>query len=134
MSGFQQVVIEGRLGRDPEMRFTANGKAVTTFSVAVDDGYGDRKETEWFQVVTWEKTAEACGQYLEKGREVLVSGRMKTRTFNGRDGQKQYRTELIAQRVEFIGGQRGAGDIDPRDLPFPGGEGDIDPEDLPFED
>lgn len=124
-----QIVV-GRLGGDPEMRYTANGKATTSFSVAADAGFGDSKRTEWFRVVTWDKTAEACAQYLAKGSLVAIVGRTETRSWDGSDGVKKYRTELIAERVQFLdskgdraaaGGSVGAdsdGDIDPSELPF----------------
>ncbi len=123
--------IIGHLGADPEMRYTNNGTAVTTFSVASSRKYqgGDgqqREETEWFRVVTWNKLAETCSQYLEKGRLVYVEGRMQTRSWEGDDGQKRYTTELIAQEVKFLSGGNGQrasvsandGDIEPDDLPF----------------
>lgn len=124
---FQSVVIAGRLGRDPEMRYTEGGKAVTNFSVAVD-GRG-RDETEWFNVVCWEKTAEAAAQYLVKGSKALVSGRMQTRSWD-KDGVKQYRTELIADRVQFLDGRNQTEDHE--GLPVRDVGGSIDPDDLPF--
>ncbi len=116
--GFQCVIIEGNLGKAPEMRYTANGNAVTTFSVAVN-GFND--EVEWFNVVAWEKRAEWAAQWLEKGKPVLVRGRLKTRSYDDRDGIKRYRVELIAESLDFVaGGKQEAknDDIDPDDLPF----------------
>lgn len=118
MTGVNKCLIIGNLGRDPEMRFTANGAAVTTFSVAVND-YEDR--TEWFSVVAWNKLAETCAQYLRKGRQVYIEGRMQTRSWE-QEGQKKYRTELVAQTVQFLGAREGepvsAYDPDQEDLPF----------------
>lgn len=122
-----KAIIVGRLGRDPEMQYTPNGNAVTKFSVATDSGFGDKKKTEWFNVVTWEKTAEACAQYIVKGSLVYVEGRMETRTWDNKEGVKQYRTELVAERVQFLDpkGERAVRDAAPV-------EGDIDPDELPF--
>lgn len=123
-----KAMVIGHLGADPEMKYTANGNAVTTFSVATSRKYtvdGQQKEeTEWFRVVTWNRLAESCSQYLEKGRLVYVEGRMQTRSWEGQDGGKRYTTELIAQEVKFLGGRPGGSDapqgdyVEPDDLPF----------------
>jgi single-strand DNA-binding protein len=121
-------MVIGRLGQDPEMKYTPNGKAVTNFSIATDSGFGENKKTEWFRVTCWEKTAEACAQYLAKGSLAYVEGRMETRSWE-KDGVKQYRTELIAERVQFLDpkgaresredyARQEADDIDPDNLPF----------------
>ena len=126
---FQSVIIAGNLGRDPEMQYTASGKAVTKFSVAVSTR---KNETEWFNVVCWERTAELAAQYLRKGSKALVSGRMQTRSWDNAEGVKQYRTELIADSVRFLD-PRGANDGDPDGLPSRDvSSRDIDPDDLPF--
>jgi single-strand DNA-binding protein len=107
MAGLNKVMLIGNLGTDPEMRYTANGNAVTTFRLACTRNYsgpdGDRREeTEWFTVVTWNKLAETCSQFLEKGRRAYVEGRLQTRSWEGQDGQKRYRTEVIANTVLFL--------------------------------
>ena len=139
-----KCMVIGHLGADPEMRYTANGSAVTTFSVASSRSFNDasgerREETEWFRVVTWNRLAEICAQYLTKGRQVYVEGRIQTRSWEGQDGQKRYTTELIAQEVKFLGGGRdgggnsgGGGFASPGFATGPDNEGDIDPDDLPF--
>lgn len=111
--GFQSVVIMGRLGKEPEMKYTASGTAVTTFSVAVGSKYKDVEETEWFNVVLWDKVAETAAQYLTKGREVLIQGSLKTRSWAGQDGVKQYRTELIGRTVQFVGNKPAENDMEP---------------------
>lgn len=132
-----KVMIIGNLGADPEMRYTANGSAVTTFRVATSRTYtnsnGERvEETEWFRCVAWARLAELCAQYLSKGRQVYVEGRMQTRSWEGQDGQKHYMTELIAEQVKFLGGRGEASTFTPG-LPVGADtEGDIDPDDLPF--
>lgn len=129
--GLNKVMLIGHLGADPEMRYTANGAAVTTFRMAVSRGWttesGDRREeTEWLSVVTWNKLAEICAQHLGKGRKVYVDGRLATRSWE-KDGQKHYRTEVVASNVLFLerkdgsgpsGGYADAGEEDPSDLPF----------------
>ena len=133
MRDLNRVMIIGNAGKDPEMRFTANGSPVTSFSLAVNryrsGTDGDRKEeTEWFNVVAWNKLAETCNQFLGKGRRVYVEGRLQTRSWDGQDGQKRYRTEIIANDVLFLdrkgaamdGGEAGAetDHFDAEDLPF----------------
>ncbi len=113
--GLNKVMIIGNLGRDPEMRFTPSGAPVTSFSVAVSrswtprDGGERREETEWFNVVTWNKLAETCNQYLTKGMKVYIEGRLQTRSWEGQDGQKHYRTEVVAQEMQMLTprGERG---------------------------
>jgi len=107
MAGLNKVMIIGNLGTDPEMRYTANGKAVTTFSIACNRNFSGadgerREETEWFSIVTWEKLAETCSQFLQKGRRAYVEGRLHTRSWDGPDGNKRYRTEVIANTVLFL--------------------------------
>lgn len=107
MAGLNKVMLIGNLGTDPEMRYTANGNAVTTFRMAVSRTYtgsdGERKEeTEWFSVVAWNKLAETVSQYLQKGRSAYVEGRLQTRSWEGQDGQTRYRTEVVANTIQFL--------------------------------
>ena len=142
MGNLNECMIIGRLGRDPEMRYTPNGNPVTEFSVAASRQYttsdGERREeTEWFNVIAWERLAETCAQYLSKGREVYVEGRMRTRSWDGECGKKHYRTELVAQVVQFLGGREGGDQRSdaPAMAEMPVGadaEGDVEPDDLPF--
>jgi len=133
--GLNKVMLIGNLGADPEMRYTANGSAVTTFRLAVSRSYsgdeGRREETEWFTVVTWNKLAELLGQHLQKGRKVYVEGRFTTRSWDGPDGQKRYRTEVVANQVLFLDRMQGSQFSD-AGMGLPVG-GDLDPDDLPFE-
>src|SRR5579859_3027293 len=121
MAGVNKVIIVGNLGKDPEMRYTQNGSPVTTFSVAVNRTWKspegeNREETEWFNVVCWSKLAEIANQYLAKGRQVFIEGRLQTRSWDDpQTGEKKYRTEVIANEMQMLG-QRGdapAGDRGP---------------------
>ncbi|MSQ41661.1 MAG: single-stranded DNA-binding protein [Dehalococcoidia bacterium] len=121
------------------MRYTANGQAVTTFNVAVNRRAGGqegerRDDTTWFRVVAWERLAETCAQYLQKGRAVLVEGRIVTRSWDGQDGQKHYAWELRADNVQFLGGRgESSGAAASPGLPVGAdGEGDLEADDLPF--
>ena len=94
------VAISGRLSQVPEQRYTQSGKTVCLLNVAVEDGWGEKKVTNFFRVVTWEKVAENCAAYLTKGQVVTVEGRLTTRQYE-KDGVKHYITEIVARRVEF---------------------------------
>ena len=107
------AIVVGNLGKDPEVRFTQSGRAVANFSVATSDSWtgqdGNRQErTEWHNIVVWGKQAELCGQYLAKGRQVFVQGRIQTRSWEDKTGNTRYTTEIVAQRVQFLGGAGGA--------------------------
>jgi single-strand DNA-binding protein len=118
MRGLNKVQIIGNLGRDPEMRYTPNGKPVTSFTVAVSRSWlkpeGERVErvekTEWFNVVAWERLAEICNQYLTKGSAVYVEGRLETRSWEAENGQKHFRTEIIANEVIILDKRGRAGE------------------------
>lgn len=107
------AILVGNLGKDPEVRFTQSGRAVANFSVATSEVWtgqdGNRQErTEWHNVVVWGKQAESCGQYLAKGRQVFVQGNIRTRSYEDKTGNTRYVTEVVAQRVQFLGGGGGA--------------------------
>ncbi|MDE0824891.1 MAG: single-stranded DNA-binding protein [Dehalococcoidia bacterium] len=103
-----KIIVIGHLGRDPEMRYTPNGQAVTSFSVASSrrytSGAGEQKEeTEWFNVSAWGKLGETCNQYLTKGQQVYIEGRMSSRTYEGRDGQTRVSIDVFLNDVQFLG-------------------------------
>jgi len=105
--GLNKVMLIGRLGRDPEMRYTPTGKPVTSFSVATNRTWvtadGERREaTEWFNVVAWRELAEICHQHLAKGSKVYIEGRLQTRSWESQDGQKHYRTEVVADEMIIL--------------------------------
>lgn len=99
-----KVILVGRLARDPEVRYTQSGKAVASFSIAVNrfGGGQGQEQTDFIPIVAWEKLAEICGNNLTKGRRVLVEGRLQIRSYDGNDGQKRRVAEVIAQGVEFL--------------------------------
>ena len=118
--GLNKVMIIGNLGRDPEMRYTPSGRPVTTFSVGTSRSWhsadGDRhEETEWFNVVAWGSLAEICNQYLHKGKQVYVEGRLQTRRWDDAEGRKHFATELVAREMIMLGDSR-----EPHGTPFVG--------------
>ncbi len=129
MASLNRVQVIGNVGTEPEMRFTPSGKPVTSFSVATNEKFGDNEHTEWFSVVAWAKLAESCNQYLAKGRQVYVEGRLQTRKWDSDDGQTHYRTELIANRVLFLGKREDNPQVDEVEVPQ---EKELEPEDIPF--
>lgn len=101
----------GHLGKDPEVRFTQGKQAVANFSIAINEAWTDKdgkkqEKVEWIRIVVWGRQAETCGEYLKKGRQVGVEGRLQTREYE-KDGEKKYMTEIVADRVEFLGGKNG---------------------------
>jgi single-strand DNA-binding protein len=140
MVGLNKVIIIGNVGTDPEMRFTPNGNPVTSFRMATSRSYnstdGERKqETEWFDVVTWNRLAENCNQFLTKGQRAYVEGRLRTRSWEGQDGQRHQRIEIVANRVLFLD-RRPPGTLPEGTLPEgtleSAPEDDIEAGDIPF--
>ena len=129
MASLNKIMLIGNLGSEPEMRYTPNGKAVTSFRMATSRRYTtsageSREETEWFRVSVWGRQAESCNQFLSKGRRVYVEGRLHSRNWEGQDGQMRTSLEVSANRVIFL--DRAA----PVSLAE---EGELEPEDLPFD-
>jgi len=128
MAGINKAILIGRLGADPEVRYTPSGVAVANFNIATSEEWkdkdtGEKKErTEWHRIVVWSKLGELCGEYLSKGRQVYIEGRLQTRSWDDRDGNKRYTTEIIATDVQFLGGRdaapesKGAGGASASDL------------------
>jgi len=129
MASLNKVILIGNVGTEPEMRYTPGGNPVTSFSVATNRRYTDsnsetKEETEWFRIVAWRKLAEQCNQFLAKGRRVYVEGRLRTRNWEGQDGQKRITVEVIANRVIFL---------DRQAIGAPPEETEIEPSDIPFD-
>jgi single-strand DNA-binding protein len=111
MASVNKVILIGNLGRDPELRYTQGGQAVANFTLATSERFanksGEQQErTEWHRIVAWGKTGELCAQYLSKGRSVYIEGRLQTREWEDKEGQKRSTTEIVAQNVTFLGGPR----------------------------
>lgn len=105
-----KAIIVGRLGADPEIRFTQSGAGVTNFNVATDSVWKDKEgqkqtRTEWHRIVVWGPQAEVCQKYLSKGREVYIEGEIQTRSWEDKEGQKRWTTEIRARDVKFLGGR-----------------------------
>ncbi len=104
-----KVILLGRLGQDPELKYTPGGSPVCNFSMATTESWTDKsgqkqEKTEWHRIVVWGKLAELCNQYLAKGRQAFVEGRLQTRSWDDKEGNKRYTTEIMANTVQFIGG------------------------------
>ena len=132
--GLNKVLLIGHLGRDPEMRYTPSGRPVTTFSMASSRSWntaeGERRsETEWFNIVAWGSLAEICNQYLKKGQQVYIEGRLQTRRWEDDEGNKRSTTEVVAREMIMLGDRR-----DKEDQTRPDEEtyGDEDDDEFPF--
>ena len=102
-----KVLLTGRLTRDPEMRSLSSGKAVTQFSIATNEYIGQGKEkAEFHNIVTWDRLAQTCGEFLGKGQQVAVEGRLQTRSWDDERGQRHWKTEVVASHVEMLSGRR----------------------------
>ncbi len=133
-----KVILIGNLGKDPEVRYTPNGRAVARFPIATSevwtDAEGNRQErTEWHNIIVWGKQGETCGQYLAKGRQVYVEGGIRSRSYDDKNGTKRYVTEIVAQRVRFLGGGGGAR-VAPEAESGPSTEAPASGETPPFDD
>ncbi len=107
MAAVNKAIILGNLGRDPEVRYTSDGKAVTNFSVATTEKWRDRdgnsqERTEWHRIVVFDRLGEVCGEYLSKGSSVYVEGYLRTRSWDDREGNKRYTTEIVGRTVQFL--------------------------------
>jgi single-strand DNA-binding protein len=117
MASLNKVFIIGNLGQDPELRYTPSQAAVANFSVATTESRTDKEGkrqdiTEWHRIVVWNKQAENCAKYLSKGRPVFIEGKLQTRSWEDKNGQKRYTTEIVANLVQFLGSPQAAREID----------------------
>lgn len=108
MAGVNKAILVGRLGKDPEIKYTPSGTAVTNFTIATSENFKDKdgqkqERTEWHRIVAFGKLAEICGEYLVKGRQVYIEGRIQTRSWDDKNGTKRYTTEIVANTVQFLG-------------------------------
>jgi single-strand DNA-binding protein len=148
--GVNKVILVGNLGADPDMRYTPSGQGVCELRVATSESWNDKngqrqERVEWHRIVVWGKRAEVCAKYLSKGRQVYVEGRIQTRSYDDKEGNKRYITEVIANDVQFLGGRgeggggggRGRSDegpppSEPYGGPSGGGGGGGPDDDIPF--
>lgn len=112
MSSVNKVFLLGNLGTDPEVKFTASGVAVTNFTLATSSWVKGEDKTEWHRIVAFDKTAELAGKYLRKGSQAHIEGRLQTRSWEDKEGNKKYTTEIVADRVTFVGGKSGGADAE----------------------
>lgn len=139
MAGVNKVILIGNLGADPELRYTSGNQAVADMRIATSRRWRDKngemqEDTQWHRIVVWGKQAEQCKEYLAKGRQVYIEGRLQTRQWEDRDGNKRYTTEVVAQTVQFLSNQRGGGGGG-YDAPPPPSDRDAPPmDDLPEDD
>ena len=145
MSGsINKVILIGRLGRDPEVKYTPSGQAVANFSIATDETYKDRngeqqRRTEWHNIVAWRRLAEICGEYLVKGKLVYIEGRLRTRKWEDREGNKRSTTEIEAREMQMLS-PKGEGDrsesssqqSESTPAPAPAPSPEITDDDIPF--
>lgn len=136
MAGVNKVILVGNLGADPEMRYTADGTAVCNFRIATTEKFTDRQgnrqeRTEWHRVVVWRKLAEICGQYLSKGKQVYIEGKIRNETWE-KDGVKQYSYKIEADTMQMLGGLGPGNRVQEAEPPFAPPEGGVPEDDIPF--
>ncbi len=134
-----KAIIIGRLGADPEVKELSTGQKVCNFNIATSETWNDRngqkqERTEWHRIVVWGKTAELCGQYLSKGRQVFLEGRLQTRSWEDAQGQKRYTTEIVANHVQFLGSRNNNAEQTQNATPHHefASEPSFETEDIPF--
>jgi single-strand DNA-binding protein len=142
MAGINKAIIVGRLGRDPELRYTPSGVAVANFSVATSEEWKDkdsgekRERTEWHRIVAFARLGEICGEYLAKGKQVYIEGRIQTRDWEDQNGVKRYTTEIVANQMQMLGSRDNAGPARQEAPPIPEYPGTPvtgpDEDDIPF--
>lgn len=130
MSSVNKVILIGNLGGDPELKTTQAGKSVVNFGLATSFGFGEKAVTEWHRIVLWEKNADSAAQYLKKGSKVYIEGRLQTRSYEDKNGEKRYTTEVVGEKMTFLtpkgesgghpdpGARAGSGFDGEDDMPF----------------
>ena len=139
MAGINKVILIGRLGRDPELKYTPDGVPVATFSIATSEEWKDKntgekqERTEWHRIVAWRKLGEICGEYLRKGSQIYLEGRLQTRSWDDRDGNKRYTTEIIAINMQMLDSKGRSSDTQAGGIPSPMEEpANLPEDDIPF--
>jgi single-strand DNA-binding protein len=138
MASVNKVIVVGNLGKDPETRFLPDGKAVCNFSVATTDKWTDKatnekkEATEWHRISSFGRLAEICGEYLKKGSQVYIEGKLRTRKWQDKEGQDRYSTEIIADAMQMLGSRSGMGGGEPRgEMREPSAAGESKPVKVP---
>jgi single-strand DNA-binding protein len=106
MAGFNKVILVGNLTRDPEIKYTPQGKQIASFGLAVSRAFSKKDEVDFFNITAWEKLAEICGQYLKKGKQVLIEGRIQIRNYEAQDGQKKTAVDIRAENMVMLGSRK----------------------------
>jgi single-strand DNA-binding protein len=139
MAGVNKVILLGYLGRDPEVRYTPSGAAVANFTIATSEEWKDKdsgekqERTEWHRIVAWRRLGEICGEYLHKGSQVYIEGRLQTKSWEDREGNKRYTTEVVAQTMQMLGSPRKEGKTKSVEERYPDEEPiSIPDDDIPF--
>jgi single-strand DNA-binding protein len=138
MAGVNKVILLGNLGSEPELRYTPSGTAIATFSLATSEQWTNKdgekgEKTEWHKIVAWARLGEICGEYLHKGKQVYIEGRLQTSSWEDREGVKKYKTEVIAQTMQMLGAPGREGKATSPEERFPNEEPVSIPEDdIPF--
>jgi single-strand DNA-binding protein len=139
MAGVNKVILVGRLGKDPEVRYTPSGVAVANFPMATSREWKDKntgekqEETEWHRIVAWRRLGEICGEYLKKGSQIYIEGRLQTRSWEDQDGNKRWTTEIIAQNMQMLDSQgKGGSDAYGGAVPPPEEPINVPEDDIPF--
>lgn len=136
-NGVNKVILIGNLGKDPELRYTPNGTAVASFSIATNERWKDKEgnfqdHTEWHRIVAWRKLAETVGEYLKKGSQVYIEGKLRTRTWEDQNGTKRTTTEIVADSMQMLGRREGVSSADVATPPASSDDEMTSNDDLPF--
>jgi single-strand DNA-binding protein len=134
--GINKAILIGKLGKDPELRYTPGGQPVASFSLATTERWTDKNgqrqdRTEWHNIVVWGKLAELVNQYLKKGRSAYIEGRITNRSWDDKDGNKKYRSEIVATTVEFLGDSKSGASVAPPEMADQGESQETGPADIP---
>ncbi len=137
MAGINKVILVGNLGKDPEVKYTQGGTAFANFSIATSERWTDKngekqEKTEWHRVVAWGKLAEICGEYMSKGKQVYIEGKLQTRQWEDKDGNTRYTTEVKADNVMLLGRKDSFDESNDKSGSYPADKNEPDDGDIPF--
>src|SRR3990170_7410506 len=137
MAGVNKVILVGNLGKDPELRYAPSGMAIANFNIATTETWKDKsgakqEKTEWHKIVAFNKLAEICGEYLNKGKQVYIEGKIQTRQWEDKDGNKRYTTEIVANTLQMLGRAEKAEEAAPAGMPAAEEPPATETDDIPF--